>query len=64
VARLAQFSLDMQRKLEQADLWIAELALRQHGVVSRTQLYEMGLGAGAIEHRIACGRLHVIHRGV
>jgi hypothetical protein len=43
---------------------IAELAARQHGVVSRAQLRELGLGRGAIRHRLAAGRLHRIHQGV
>jgi very-short-patch-repair endonuclease len=33
-------------------------------VVSRAQLIELGLSARAIGHRIECGRLHPIHRGV
>jgi very-short-patch-repair endonuclease len=43
---------------------IAELAARQHGVVARNQLLALGVGARAIEHRLAHGRLHPIHRGV
>jgi very-short-patch-repair endonuclease len=41
-----------------------ELARRQHAVVSRRQLLELGLTPRAIEHRIAKGRLHRVHRGV
>ena len=40
------------------------LADRQHGVVARRQLLVLGLGAKAIEHRLAIGRLHSIRRGV
>jgi hypothetical protein len=43
---------------------IAALAARQHGVVSRRQLYAAGLGRGAIEKRLASGQLHPVHRGV
>src|SRR5688572_18669760 len=43
---------------------LAELALRQHGVVARAQLAGVGMGRGAINLRIARGRLHVLHRGV
>jgi very-short-patch-repair endonuclease len=43
-------------------LW--EIARRQHGVVARRQLIELGYGAKAIEHRIAKGRLHPTWRGV
>jgi very-short-patch-repair endonuclease len=46
------------------DRAISELAGRQHGVVSRWQLLELGLGRRAIQVRIEAGRLHPIHRGV
>lgn len=36
----------------------------QHGVLSRTQLLALGLSSDAIRHRLATGRLHVVHRGV
>ena len=41
-----------------------ELARRQHGVVSRAQLLELGFHPRSIEHRIARGRLHPVYRGV
>jgi len=43
-------------------LW--ELVRRQHGVVSRAQLLELGFGPQAIKHRVAKGRLHPVWRGV
>lgn len=43
---------------------IAALAARQHGVVARRQLLKLGLGAGAIDHRLAEGGLHRVHAGV
>ena len=43
---------------------IAALAERQHGVVARRQLVARGVGARAIDHRLKCGRLHLVHRGV
>lgn len=43
---------------------IAGLAGRQHGVVCRRQLLALGLGPKAIDHRVQCGRLHLLHRGV
>ncbi|HYY21020.1 MAG TPA: type IV toxin-antitoxin system AbiEi family antitoxin domain-containing protein [Thermoleophilaceae bacterium] len=32
--------------------------------VTPAQLRHLGLGASAIDHRVAAGRLHVVHRGV
>jgi predicted transcriptional regulator of viral defense system len=46
------------------DRAVAELARRQHGVVSRAQLAEVGLGRGAIELRVTRGRLHAVHSRV
>ncbi len=46
------------------DRVIAELADRQHGVVARAQLLEMGLGRRVIDHRLKRGALHPVHRGV
>jgi len=46
------------------ELAIAVLAARQHGVVGRWQLLELGLTARAIQYRLSTGRLHHIHRGV
>src|SRR4051794_9672829 len=43
---------------------IAALAARQHVVVSRSQLLDLGVGVGAIKHRVAEGRLQPLHRGV
>jgi very-short-patch-repair endonuclease/predicted transcriptional regulator of viral defense system len=46
------------------DAGIAELAGRQHGVVSRVQLLELGMGRGAVRRRLQLGRMHRIHPGV
>jgi very-short-patch-repair endonuclease len=43
-------------------LWA--LVARQHGVVTRTQLLELGYSQQAIAHRLARGRLHAVRRGV
>ena len=43
---------------------VAELAERQHGVVTRAQLVELGLADSGIARRVRDGRLHRVHRGV
>lgn len=44
------------------ELWV--LARRQHWVVARSQLLALGFSRRWIQHRIAIGRLHPLHRGV
>jgi very-short-patch-repair endonuclease len=39
------------------------LSRRQHGVVTRAQLLELGLTPEAIQHRLESGRLHPLMRG-
>jgi len=46
----------------QSAIW--ELVRRQHGVVARGQLLDLGLSVRAIEHRLKTGRLHLLRRGV
>lgn len=46
------------------DLAVAELAARQHGVLSLRQLVALGLSRRAVQGRIARGWLHRVHRGV
>ena len=53
-----------ERRTRGADAAIAALAARQHGVVARRQLAQLGLGRRAVEHRLAMRRLHPLHRGV
>jgi very-short-patch-repair endonuclease len=43
---------------------IWELVRRQHGVVARWQLLELGFTRHGIEHRLGNGRLHPVWRGV
>ena len=50
----------LQRASKQA--W--DLARRQHGVIARSQLIELGFTAKAIKHRVTIGRLRPIWRGV
>ena len=40
------------------------IAAAQHGVITHSQLRELGYSDDAIKHRISRGRLHPIHRGV
>ena len=46
------------------DRAVAELAARQHGVVTLAQMAALGLGPRGVQHRAATGRLHRLHRGV
>jgi very-short-patch-repair endonuclease len=43
---------------------MAALASKQHGVVSRDQLIDLGFEPGAIGRRLRAGRLHQMRRGV
>jgi very-short-patch-repair endonuclease len=43
---------------------VARLAEKQHGVVARGQLVDIGLSERAVEHRVAMGRLLPVARGV
>lgn len=52
------------KKLQPWAAFAWELADRQHGVISRRQLLELGLSSDAIAHRLARGRLHQLHRGI
>jgi very-short-patch-repair endonuclease len=40
------------------------LARKQHGVIARDQLLELGFHSQAIKHRVSKGRLHPVTRGV
>src|SRR5215210_883674 len=46
----------------QQQVWA--LARRQHWVVTRGQLLHLGFNSDWIQHRLARGRLHPVHRGV
>jgi len=54
----------MRTQCDTADAAIAEIARRQHGIVSVEQLRAAGLGSAAVTRRVRAGRLHRIHRGV
>src|SRR5690606_41815751 len=47
-----------------AERIIAELAGRQRGVVTASQLRAAGFDAQAVKRRLRSGRLHRLHRGV
>ncbi|MDQ3607507.1 MAG: DUF559 domain-containing protein [Actinomycetota bacterium] len=48
----------------QVERAIVRLAEAQNGVADRWQLLALGLGRGAIAHRLRVGRLHTLFRGV
>lgn len=54
----------MQGSTHQFSAKAWELAARQHGVLNRAQLNELGFSGPAIERRVAGGRLHRVRRGV
>lgn len=55
----------MAAKLRHGRWWgVARLAERQHGVVARVQLIEVGIPERTIERWLAEGRLHLVHREV
>ena len=56
----------MRKKFDKHPLgrMVAALAERQHGVVSRAQLIELGLTDSGIARRVRDGRLHRVHQGV
>ncbi len=56
--------MDRSNTPQARELAIAELATRQHGVISRSQLIDLGLTAAAIDSRLRRGRLLPIHPGV
>jgi very-short-patch-repair endonuclease len=53
-----------QRQSRAVDARIAEVAGRQHGVISREQLMALGLGKDSIQRRLRSGRLIRLHRSV
>lgn len=57
-------TIDVESTTREKDRAVARLAQRQHGVVARRQLLEIGLGRVAIVERLQHGQLHEVHRGV
>jgi very-short-patch-repair endonuclease len=54
----------MNGKVANGTAQIAEIARRQHGVVSVVQLREAGVSDDAVRARVLAGYLHRVHRGV
>ena len=46
------------------DLGVGRVATRQHGIITRAQLNDLGLDRSAIDRRVKAGRLHRLHRNV
>lgn len=53
-----------EQKTSPRDVELAELAARQRGLVTRSQLAELGVRDSAVAARVRAGRLHRILRGV
>ncbi len=53
-----------QHRTVPVDGRVAALARRQHGVVGRAQLVELGLSVAEIEGRVRREAIHTVHRGV
>jgi very-short-patch-repair endonuclease len=53
-----------RRRSQGVDRLIGELAGRQHGVVSRRQLFDLGISRHAVAGRVNRGALHVVYAGV
>jgi predicted transcriptional regulator of viral defense system len=61
---LDAFLIDMREKRATPDSRIAQIASRQHGVLSLTQLMVAGVDRNAISRRVKAGTLYRVHRGV
>ena len=64
MADLVDLDADHQRRNQPGHRDVAQLAARQGGVLADWQLIGLGVGRGAINYRLATGRLHSMHRGV
>jgi predicted transcriptional regulator of viral defense system len=53
-----------KRASGRGDAAIAEIAARQHGVVTAQQVYAAGLTREGVRRRVGAGRLHPVFRGV
>lgn len=53
----------MNGKVARSDARVAEIAARQHGVISLDQLRRCGISENAIRGRVLAGQLYRMHRG-
>lgn len=54
----------MREELDRADVRLARIAARQHGVVTMTHLRRAGIDKSGVSRRVRAGRLHRLYRGV
>jgi very-short-patch-repair endonuclease len=54
----------MREEVDKAEVALARIAGRQHGVVTVAQLYSVGIEKSGVSRRVRAGRLHRLHRGV
>lgn len=59
-----RLSREMDGKSAKADRAVAQIAERQHGVISICQLRAAGVSEDAARARVQAGRLHRLHRGI
>ena len=54
----------MRDQLDHAEVKLARIAVRQHGVVTVAQLRDAGFDKHAVSRRVKAGRLFILHRGI
>jgi very-short-patch-repair endonuclease len=54
----------VREELDRAEMEIARIAGRQHGVATSAQLYAVGIGKNRVTRLLRAGRLHRLYRGV
>jgi hypothetical protein len=59
-----EVTVGMRPQLRHQDQGVAEVAGRQHGVITHQQLLEVGFSRAGIQRRLRAGRLHRLHRGI
>jgi hypothetical protein len=61
---LWSLTLGMREQSSTADVRLAAIASRQHGIVTREQLAAVGMDKSAVTRRLRSGRLHRLHPSV